>query len=199
MVINYVSAHDNNTLWDKLLATNPDASEEDLLAMNRLCAATVLLSRGTPFFLAGEEMLRTKQGDENSYASSDEVNNMDWEALTPGSSALQMTEYYRGLIGLRREKFTDADSRFRFLTEIQPTAELAVQNAIAVSWIEGEKTVAFAVINPTAGELHLDPPEGWGQYAAVVQGDRVDAQAAPQTGTVNVAPRSVTLIVPVGD
>ena len=199
MVINYVSSHDNNTLWDKLLATNPDADEETLLAMNRLCAATVLLSRGTPFFLAGEEMLRTKQGDENSYASSDEVNNIDWEALTPGSSALQMSEYYRGLIGLRREKFADADSRFRFLTEIQPTAELAVQNAIAVSWIDGEKTVAYAVINPTSGELHLDPPEGWEQYAAVVQGDQVDVQAAPQAGTVNVAPRSVTLIVPAGD
>ena len=82
MVINYTSCHDNLTLWDKLKAASPDASQEELLAMNRLCAATVLLSKGTPFFLAGEEMLRTKGGDHNSYMSSDEVNNLDLRGRT---------------------------------------------------------------------------------------------------------------------
>lgn len=152
MVINYVSCHDNNTLWDKLLATNPDASTEELLAMNRLCAATVFLSRGTPFILAGEEMLRTKGGDHNSYASSDEVNNLDWEALTPESDQWQMVFYYYQLITIRREN--------DFFTKADVAAEVLENNAIAVTWTMDGETVAYAIINPNDEEMHVDLPEG---------------------------------------
>ena len=195
MVINYVSSHDNNTLWDKLLAANPDATEEERLAMNRLCAASVLLSRGTPFFLAGEEMLRTKQGDSNSYASSDAINNLDWNALAPGSSAMKMAEYYQGLIGLRRKKFSNPDSRFAFLTEAQPVAEQLDNHAIVITWTADERIVACAVINPTAEALSIDPPEGWSAFAAVVQGDTVQPDAEITQGSISVAPQSVTLAV----
>lgn len=57
--INYVSAHDNSTLWDKLNAS-VKADEATLKAMNRMAAAAVLTSQGASFFLAGEEMLRSK-------------------------------------------------------------------------------------------------------------------------------------------
>ena len=80
-VINYMSAHDNRTLWDKLANSNADATVEQRLAMNRLGAAIIMVSRGTPFMQAGEEMLRSKGGDENSYNSGDAVNNIDWEVL----------------------------------------------------------------------------------------------------------------------
>ena len=195
MVINYTSSHDNNTLWDKLDAACPDASREEKLAMNRLCASAVLLSRGTPFFLAGEEMLRTKQGDANSYASSDTVNNLDWDALTPDGDEAQLSEFYRGLIALRRDKFANPDSPYRFLTETAPAAELLDGNLIAVTWAEGEEALAYAVINPTAEEKQFEAPAGFGAYRVVLQGDAVTPDAAPADGPFAVLPVSVTLIV----
>lgn len=195
MVVNYVSSHDNNTLWDKLLATCPDAARDDLLAMNRLCAAVVLLSRGMPFFLAGEEMLRTKDGDSNSYASSDAVNNLDWEALTADSDALRMAEFYRGLIALRRDKFVREDSPTRFLTEIQPTAELLADNRIGITWTDGETPVAYAVVNPTKAEAQIEPPEGLSSYRITVQGEQITPDAEPVEGAFTVPAIGLTLIV----
>ena len=106
-VINYVSAHDNLALWDKLSLTSGHDTLADRLRMNRMCAAIVLTSRGIPFFQAGEEMLRSKpkkEGgyEENSYNSPDSLNNMDWEALAPGSAQAAMRDYYRGLIAFRK-------------------------------------------------------------------------------------------------
>jgi pullulanase len=152
MVINYTSCHDNLTLWDKLLATNPEASDEERIAINRLCAETVLLSRGTPFFLAGEEMLRTKGGDHNSYASSDAVNNLDWEALSPESEAWKTAQFYKELIALRREN--------EFLRDADVTAELLDGNLIAVTWIMRGQAVACAVINPGEEPAEASLPDG---------------------------------------
>ena len=152
MVINYMSSHDNHTLWDKLHLSCPDASEEELLEMQRLGAAVVMISKGTPFFLAGEEMLRTKDGDGNSYASSDAVNNLDWDALTPESEAWKMAEYYRELIALRRSN--------AFFTQADPAAEEIEGSAIRVCWTQGGKPVACAIINPNAAPLDTTLPDG---------------------------------------
>ena len=149
MVINYTSCHDNLTLWDKLKAASPDATEEELLQMNRLCAEIVLLSKGTPFFLAGEEMLRTKGGDHNSYMSSDEVNNLDWEALKPESNAYKMAEFYRELIALRRSN--------EFFTKAEVTATVKEYNMIHVKWTVDGELVAWADINPTDKEVVFEP------------------------------------------
>jgi pullulanase len=97
--VNYVSAHDNLTLWDKLEASAPGVSPEELVRMNRLAAAIVLTSQGIPFFQAGEEMARTKGGDENSFQSPDSVNMLDWDRK---SQFADLVEYYRGLILLRK-------------------------------------------------------------------------------------------------
>jgi pullulanase len=97
--VNYVSAHDNLSLWDKFAATNPAAGDEELTAMNKLAAAIVLTSQGIPFFQAGEEMARTKGGDENSFQSPDSVNMLDWDRK---SRFGDLVEYYRGLILLRK-------------------------------------------------------------------------------------------------
>ena len=192
MVINYTSSHDNNTLWDKLNAASPSATREELLAMNRLCASVVLLSRGTPFFLAGEEMLRTKGGDTNSYASSDAVNNLNWDVLQPGSDEAAMAAYYAGLIHLRRE-----DPRFAFLRTAVPAAEYNKDSgAIAVTWQEDGRTVGYAVINPNPGSLTLDPPEGWSAYCIGAQGAEILPEERAE-GAFAVAPRSVTLMAPV--
>ena len=67
--------------------------------MIKLSAAVVLTSRGIPFFLAGEEIARTKFGDENSYCSSAKINEIDWE--NTGHYA-DLILYYQGLIRLRK-------------------------------------------------------------------------------------------------
>ena len=102
MVVNYMSAHDNNTLWDKLELSNGSDSVEKRLAMNRLGATMLLTSKGMVFFQAGEEMLRTKDGDENSYKSSDAINNIDWSVLKTDCMQYDMMNYYKGLIAMRK-------------------------------------------------------------------------------------------------
>ena len=97
-------------------------------------------------------MLRTKGGDHNSYASSDEVNNLDWEALTPESDQWQMVFYYYQLITIRREN--------DFFTKADVAAEVLENNAIAVTWTMDGETVAYAIINPNDEEMHVDLPEG---------------------------------------
>ncbi|MFW5995635.1 MAG: type I pullulanase [Halanaerobiaceae bacterium] len=98
--INYVSAHDNLTLWDKLACSNGDCSEEDRIKMDRLAQAIVLTSQGVPFIAGGEEFLRTKFGEHNSYNAGDEVNQLKWERK---QKYYDTYLYYRGLIRLRRE------------------------------------------------------------------------------------------------
>ncbi len=151
-VINYMACHDNHTIWDKLLASNPEADDEARFAMNRLGAEILMLGKGAPFFLAGEEMLRSKQGDHNSYKSSDEINNLDWEALTEDSLQGRMRELYRSLIALRRDN--------PFFTQGEPACELLEDNVIRVVWTLEGKTVAAALINPNDEAVPAALPEG---------------------------------------
>ncbi len=102
--INYVSAHDNLTLWDKLQTTNKGASEEELKKMNKMAAAIVLTSQGIPFFQGGEELLRTKvkedgSFDHNSYNAPDTVNKIDWNRKEQYNDVFN---YYKGIISLRK-------------------------------------------------------------------------------------------------
>jgi pullulanase len=98
--VSYVEAHDNNTLWDKLELSNPNDSEEDRKAMHRLANAIVLTSQGVAFIHAGQEFLRTKDGDENSYKSPDSVNQLDWDRASANKDTIN---YVKGLIQLRKE------------------------------------------------------------------------------------------------
>lgn len=102
--VNYASCHDNLTLYDKLTDSvfgdeKYTLRREELVAMNKMSAAVVLMSRGMPFMLAGEETGRTKLGDENSYNSSVEINRIDWKSLYKYTS---LTDYYKGLMSIRR-------------------------------------------------------------------------------------------------
>lgn len=98
-VVNYVEAHDNHTLWDKLMLTNPHSSEEDLKKMHKLATSIILLSQGIPFIHAGQEFMRTKDGDHNSYRSPDRVNKLDWDRR---AEFVQEIRYVKGLISLRK-------------------------------------------------------------------------------------------------
>ncbi len=101
--VTYNSAHDNLTLWDKLLKssnrTDYDTTDEHILAMNKLSAALVFTSQGIPFILAGEEMARTKHGEHNSYKSPLSINAIDW---TRTRTYKNLVNYYKGLIKIRK-------------------------------------------------------------------------------------------------
>lgn len=102
--VTYASCHDNLSLYDKLVGSVYGADGkyrkryEDLVAMNKLSAAIVITSQGIPFSLGGEEFCRSKDGDENSYASSRKENMLDWENVDLYSDVI---EYYRGLYKIR--------------------------------------------------------------------------------------------------
>ena len=152
MVINYMACHDNNTIWDKLLESNPEASEEERFAMNRLGEEILFLGKGTPFMLAGEELLRTKQGDHNSYKFSDAINNLDWDSLSEGSLRMRMRDLVKGLIALRKAN--------AFFTQGVPACELLEDNVIRVVWTLDGKPVAAALINPNETPVPAAWPEG---------------------------------------
>ena len=97
--ITYASCHDDNTLFDRLKISNPDASEADLIKMDKLANAIVLTSQGVPFLHSGAELLRTKRGVANSYNSPDSINQIDWSRKIKYKAVF---EYYKGLIALRK-------------------------------------------------------------------------------------------------
>ncbi|HPH84856.1 MAG TPA: type I pullulanase [Ferruginibacter sp.] len=99
-VISYCECHDNNTLWDKLMLACADDSEADRTRMQKLANTILLCSQGIPFLHAGTEFLRSKQGVENSYKSSDDINAIDWSLKT---SHKELVEYIRSLIRMRKE------------------------------------------------------------------------------------------------
>ena len=104
--VNYVSCHDNNTLYDRIALATPKETFEGRVGMNKLAAAFCLTAQGIPFMQAGEEMLRSKpdgKGDfvENSYCSSDEVNSIKWNLLDKAIHR-DTVEYYKGLIAFRK-------------------------------------------------------------------------------------------------
>lgn len=97
--INYVSCHDNNTLWDKI---NLSSSSEDLETkkdIQKLCNAIVLTCQGIPFINSGVEFCRTKNGIENSFKSPDNINWMDWDRK---NEFKDIYEYYKELIAFRK-------------------------------------------------------------------------------------------------
>ncbi len=97
--INYVSCHDNHTLYDKLKVSRPDADERTIRKMHALANTIVLTSQGIPFLHAGVEMKRTKGGEHNSYNKPDSVNRIDWEWLHENKD---LVDYYRQMIALRK-------------------------------------------------------------------------------------------------
>ena len=119
--VTYASCHDNLCLYDKLVGSVYGADGkyrkryEDLVAMNKLSAAIVITSQGIPFSLGGEEFCRSKDGDENSYASSRKENMLDWENVDLYSDVI---EYYRGLYKIRDAfaAFSDSTAAANSLT-----------------------------------------------------------------------------------
>ena len=192
-VINYVSCHDNNTLYDKLKISRPDASEEDLIKMDKLANTIVLTSQGIPFLHAGVEMKRTKGGVENSFNKPDSVNRINWEWKYENR---ELVAYYRGLIALRK-----AHPAFRMQTNelvqkhlvFLPTNDpqlIAYQlkdHANQDSWQQ-----ILVVFNGADVSKNIDLPKG--SWKAILQNYVKKSDIRTWSGTMEVAPYSAMIL-----
>ena len=98
-MISYVSCHDDMCLVDRLKASIPGITTEELIRLDLLAQTAVFTSQGVPFMLSGEELLRDKKGVHNSFESPDEINHLDWSNM---AKYPQVFDYYKSLIALRQ-------------------------------------------------------------------------------------------------
>lgn len=122
--INYISCHDNYTLFDKLQYSCPESSPETLERITKLAISILLTSQGVPFLHSGVEMHRTKGGHHDSYRSPDDVNQIDWKRKV---SFPELFEYSKSCIELRRQhpafRMNDAAmvrEKLRFMNHYTP-------------------------------------------------------------------------------
>lgn len=100
-LIQYVEAHDNYTLYDRLIKADPYLDEERIVRRHELATTIILLSQGIPFIHAGQEFLRTKQGVRDSYNKPDTINQIDWERRDTYRHSVELV---KGLIALRKQE-----------------------------------------------------------------------------------------------
>ena len=198
-IISYVSAHDNFTLWDKLLMVRyarPEfaAVDKTALAQNRLAAGIYLTCMGMPFMQAGEEFARTKKGQGNTYRSSPSLNRLDWKRAAQFHG---LVDYYRGLLGLRaqfpRLSASDAASpaAIKFFSLEQPLVGWTLPAAPG----DGAAWRALCVFyNPTEEEKRVHLPDG--QWKLLSDGVSSALWKGPSRvcgGEVTLLPYSATI------
>ena len=169
--VSYVESHDNLTLADKIVSSVPGATPAQVAQLSRFASSIALLAQGLPFIQAGQEFLRSKGGDDNSYKSSDAVNSIKWNTK---ATNLTTYKYFQGLIALRK-----AHPAFRMTTEAQVIKNLkfytvpknVVMYSIAGKAV-GDTVASFVVIhNPNATAQTVKLPKA-GKWSIVVSGDK---------------------------
>ncbi len=212
--INYVAAHDNSTLWDKLNAS-VTVDKNSIKAMNRLAATAVLTSQGIGFMLAGEEMMRSKPTtktnsydnrpnayktdksyyfSDNSYKSPDSVNAINWNLLDDNGD---MVEYYKGMIAIKK-----SFPQFHLTTKAQIDKCVTVndenrRDGIASYAVKdpASNKYAFVILNNNDKGKTVDVPQG--TYDIFVSGNKASAEKLSTfTGnSINIAARSAIVMV----
>ena len=203
-VVNYVSAHDNFTLWDKLVVSlhgqgaDYAARYEDVLAANKLAALIYFTCQGNLFLQAGEEFGRTKSGDENSYRSHPSINMLKWRRTV---EYRELVDYYKGLIRLRKQlpglydKSAEAAGRileqeipgpgvvaFRMDNRLRDGQEPETLAESNTAWEE-----LFIIYNASADAVKVMLPEGdWMILADAQETDCRKAAERKQEGQLRV-------------
>lgn len=149
-VVNYSSAHDNLSLYDKLvLAFGRDPNyerQEDIIARNKINAVVLMTAQGAIFMQAGEELGRTKFGNENSYNAPLSINQIDWARAKVNED---LVDFYRGMIAIRK-MFT-------------PLRDKTKQTAESMVFIDlPENALAYKILNVT------DPHCPWREMLVAV-------------------------------
>lgn len=169
--INYVSAHDDITLWDKLACTNPQASVEDRKEMNKMAAGIVFTVQGIPFIQAGEEFLRTKPGKEpgtfieDSYNSPDSVNSLKWYSK---KEEQEVYGYYEGLIAFRKAH-----------PALRMTTAAMIEEYLHFLPVKQKNVVAYTIDKPVSDESAE-------QIAIIYNGNRKSVSVSIPKGEWNV-------------
>jgi pullulanase len=211
--INYVSCHDNFTLWDHVrlctskLAVTDDRWTDDAWRdgtwrkMVKLALTIVLTCQGIPFLQGGDEFLRTK-GKENLFISGnsdtagDVVNQFDWSRI---GTYVDVHDYCKGMVQLRR---THPAFRIRKPSKIRKRLRfLSVPDGRSINFqlIEGIKNgdvwdTIQVILNPTANPVEIAATGAW---KIVVQDGVVDlsgGMGGPAGGKVTVAPYCATIM-----
>lgn len=205
--LNYAECHDNHTLWDRLLISTIDiatVTAADRRAMDKMAAALLLTAQGIPFIHAGQEFLRSKGGDHNSYNKPDAVNMLRWQKKAENYDVFA---YYRGLIALRRahplfrlETAEEVKRALKFLDDHLhlplPAGCLGFQLEDVTGRDAWDRALVLA--NPHAmPETLVIPPGDWRIYA-----DQLTSGTAPlpdhgallDKTTVQIAARSVLIL-----
>ncbi|MDD6208298.1 MAG: type I pullulanase [Clostridiales bacterium] len=173
-IISYVSAHDNFTLWDKLKITMcPKEAgwgrNETLIKANKLSAAILMMCQGKIFFQAGEEFGRTKEGDENSYASPSSLNALDWKRSVEFAD---LVSYYSGLIAIRKKMPLLYDGKTKTPKQLSFLPSLP-EKVVAFSLKDEDKQGIFAAYNASSEEVTITLPEGMEGYVVLADKDAV--------------------------
>ena len=193
-MIAYVSCHDDMCLTDRLRATVPNISDDELIRLDLLAQTAVLTSQGVPFLLSGEEMLRDKKGEHNSFRSPDSINRFDWNNL---KRYPQVFDYYSKLIALRKAhpafRMGNAEEVKKNLVFLDaPEGVVAFQlknNAGGDSWKD-----IIVVLNANKTERAINVPEGL--YTKVLANGKVNENGLGilNGSSVTVAPQSALII-----
>jgi pullulanase len=171
--ITYASCHDDNTLFDRLKISNPDASEADIIKMDKLANTIVLTSQGVAFLHSGAELERTKQGVANSFNSPDDINQIDWSRKIKYADVFN---YYKGLVALRKDhpafRLSSAGSirsHLKFMDTSDPStiAYQLTDNAGGDKWHN-----IIVLLNGSKDEKSFTLPAG--NWTLVGDGDKID-------------------------
>lgn len=192
--IAYVSCHDDMCLVDRLKASIPGISEDELIRLDLLAQTAIFTSQGVPFMLSGEEMLRNKKGVHNSYNAPDSINHLDWNNL---KRYPQVFEYYKGLIALRKQypifRLGSAEAIRRQLHFLPSQQGL-------VAWqLTDEKNQLRLFVALNANKEARQIPLPAGEYHILARDGHIDTTAKAtltigEKGT-DVAPQSALIVV----
>ena len=193
-MISYISCHDDMCVVDRLKASIPGITTDELIRLDLLGQTMVFTSQGVPFIYAGEEVLRDKKGVHNSFKSPDYINAIDW---TNKDRYPQVFDYYRGLMELRRNhpafRMSDA-SMVRQHLEFIPTSDCTIcfrlkDNANGDSWQD-----IIVILNASKKAQKVVIPEGC--WTSVCEGGIINlAGIAEYKGKeINVAPQEAIII-----
>jgi len=140
--ITYVTCHNNPCLWDKIVGTCSNCTKRDKLKTQKLANAIVLTSQGVPFLHAGEEIVRTKFGEHNTYNLPDSINQLVW---TNKKRYREVFDYYKALIQLRKNH-----PAFRM------TSSEMISNHISFFQLEKPLLVGFRISGNANGDRWKD-------------------------------------------
>lgn len=153
--VQYVEAHDNLNLYDKLKKSLPNETEKNLKKRVMLANSLVMFAHGMPFFELGQEFLRSKNGNANSYNAGDGDNSVKWDLVKTNEDAV---EYFKALIKLRNEipalrdsEYSDVNNNMHWIKSSDGINAFSVDN--------NGKTYVF-IFNANSGEFTVNIGKG---------------------------------------